>query len=259
MGDRMRQVEPEIKVKSLASAMRLLDCFTPTTPELGISTLSEMTGLVKSNVHSILSTFAVLGYIEKTDSNKYRLGAEFLRLANVISRQKGFREAISPHMQELARHVGETVYLGQLRGDKVLYLDAAYPEGAINMRSILGETADLHCTGIGKALLATVPEAQIWEHVNRPMKAYTGATIVDETAFLNEIVAVRARGYAIDNMEHEFGVKCVAHAIINRSGETIGAISLSGPSLRFDEQSIPAFAQVLAEKARIIGEQVLSL
>lgn len=114
------------------------------------------------------------------------------------------------------------------------------PESVELMRSILGERAQMYCTGIGKAMLANMNERAIDEYLNsHELKAFTENSITDKEVFKQELVRTRQRGYAIDDMEHEFGIKCVAMPIFELVTETcMQAISISGLASHFTEEKM---------------------
>jgi DNA-binding IclR family transcriptional regulator len=242
-------LEAGLKIKSLAKALRILECFKE-SPEMGISEISKKMDLNKSNVFDILATFEVLGYVGKNKNGKYHLGFKILELSHVITGYMGFRRNVYPYMIKIAEKTGEAVYLGVPDGTDVLYLDAAYPSSVFNTRSMLGDRAPLYCTGIGKAILANLNK-DAWERVfAQPKTKFTENTILDRQGLHDSLSEILARGYAVDNMEHEHGIKCVGVAIINDLGEVAAGLSISGPSLRFDEVSIPQFVKLLQETVK---------
>lgn len=247
----------EIKVKSLYKALQILDCFTTDKPELGITEISTQLGLYKSNVFNIVDTFVKAGYLEKNPENdKYRLGIKFLEKANVISSNISFRKMILPYMQELADETSETVYLGIPSEGEVVYLDSSNPKNQLSTRSMLGVKAPLYCTGIGKAMLAYLPREVVEAVIAQGLKKYTENTIADPKELYSELAAIQARGYSIDNMEHEFGIKCIGMPIRNHKREVVAGISISGPSLRFDEEKIKNYAERLSFAIAKIEEKI---
>lgn len=243
----------EIKVKSLFKALKIMECFTVERPELGITEISEQLGLYKSNVHNIVDTFAKAGYLEQNpDNEKYRLGVKILELSNVISSNMNIRRAMLPYMQELADYTNETVYLGMPSDNEVIYLDASSPKNKLSTRSMLGVKAPLYCTGIGKAMLAFMPESAAAAVCAKGLRRHTDQTITEPQALMDELTAIRLRGYSIDNMEHEYGIKCVGMPLMNQKRQVIAGISVSGPSLRFDDDTIRDYAlkmQAIVESA----------
>ncbi|MDF2717996.1 MAG: IclR family transcriptional regulator, partial [Paenibacillus sp.] len=192
------------------------------------------------------------GYLEQNPENeKYRLGVKILELGNVISSNMNIRRTMLPYMQELADYTNETVYLGMPNESEVIYLDSSSPKNQLSTRSMLGVKAPLYCTGIGKAMLAFLPAEVTNAVCAKGLKKYTDQTISEPEALLAELAAIRSRGYSIDNMEHEFGIKCVGMPILNKKKQVVAGnkkkqvvagISVSGPSLRFDDDKIRDYA-----------------
>lgn len=242
-----------VKVKSLAKSLTVLECFM-NAPEMGVTEISEKLGLYKSNVCDILTTFEALGYVDQSQrTGKYRLGYRVLELSHALTASLGFRKTIYPHMKQLAEEVGETVYLGVPEGLDVVYMDAAYPGHQFMTRAMLGDRAPMYCTGIGKAILSRMDESQWQDLLRQPLKAFTAKTITDPDRMLVELVETRRRGYAIDNMEHEHGIRCVGVAILNNMGRVAAGMSISCPSPRMDELKAEDYARRLQEIARRVG------
>jgi DNA-binding IclR family transcriptional regulator len=245
----MDDVEP--KVKSLAKALGILDYFTTESPERGISELAELTGLFKSSVHNMVSTFESCGFMEKNEATgKYRLGTKILQLSNNLYQSHDLRNLIRPYMERISSAFSENVYLASLFEGEVIYIDTVYPAGAYAARSILGLKAPLYCTGVGKAIMAWLPPAMVEEIAARGFEAFTPRTVRDRDSLLRELEATRERGYAIDDMEHEFGIKCVAVPIRNMRNAVVASMSVSGPSLRFGDERVVEIARVLLEAQR---------
>lgn len=240
----------EPKVKSLLKAMNLLEMFTVPPHEYGISDLARRFNLPKSTVHNIFSTLQLCGLLKYDEATqKYRLGNMAAELGNAFRKTNSMLSIMHPHLTQLAAEIHETVYLGTLSDDMVLYLDMA--QAANTARSdILGLTAPLHCTGIGKALLSCTDEKAIERVLSKPLPAFTPDTITTAQELRKEIALIRKNGYSVDNMEHEFGVKCVAVPLLSETGRLVGAISISGPSLRFPEATIVRYSEMLKSVAQ---------
>lgn len=245
--------EATIKIKSLAKAMRVLEYFIGHT-EVGVTEISEALGLYKSNVYDILTTFETMGYVDQNDrTGKYRLGCRVLEISHALTSSMGFRKTTYPHMKRLAEEVGETVYLGVPDGLDVVYLDAAYPGHEYMTRAMLGDRAHMYCTGIGKAILSRMDEQEWAKLFLEPLEAYTASTITDPESLIQDLRITRERGYAIDNMEHEHGIRCVGVPIVNSMGIVVAGMSISCPSLRLDDEKIEVYAQRLREIAKIVS------
>lgn len=239
----------EPKVKSLLKAMNLLEMFTVPPHEYGISDLSRRFNLPKSTVHNIFSTLQMCGLLKYDEATqKYRLGNLAAELGNAFRKTNSMLSIMRPYLTQLSLEISETVFLGTVSDDMVLYLDAANPPHTVR-GDILGLTAPLHCTGIGKAQLSCLDEASVERILSKPLPAFTPDTITTAQELRKEIAVIRKNGYAVDNMEHEFGVKCVAVPLLSETGQLKGAISISGPSPRFPEATIVKYSELLKNVA----------
>lgn len=237
----------DIKVKSLQKALEILNYFTE-KPLLGVTEISEHFGLYKSTVHNILSTLKAMEYLEQDEqSGKYRLGIQVFNLSKAMADTYSITKIAMPYMQEIANQTNERVYLAVPYRDEVLYLEAMYPEAAVElMRSILGERAKMYCTGLGKAMLAYMGEQKIREYLDtHEFEAFTDKSITDKGIFYQELACTRQRGYAVDDMEHEFGIKCIAMPIFDRSRKVYAAVSISGIATHFTGENIDKWAMLL--------------
>lgn len=254
---KLESIPEGAKVKSLYKAIKLLDYFDNVHPERGISELAELSGMLKSSVYNILSTYETCGIVEKNPkTSQYRLGLKILALSNVLSQDDVFWEIIRPYMEELSQETGETVFFATPYGNSIIYREAAFPNHSISVRAIKGVVAPMYCTSLGKAILACMDEDHVNKVIAEKMEPFTPYTITEPQAFREEIEKIRHQGYSIDNMEHEFGIKCVSVPIKNGNQELIGAISLSGPSLRFNDDKIQEYANLLFDRARRIQARI---
>ena len=245
----------EPKVKSLLKAMTLLEVFTIPPHEYGVSDLARKFNYPKSTVHNIFSTLLMCGLLKYDEATqKYRLGNMAAELGNAFRKTNSMLSIMRPYLSQLSAETCETVYLATVSDDMVLYLDVAHaPYSASG--DIMGLRAPLYCTGIGKALLACMDDESIARILAKPMPAFTPDTKTTPEELMAEIQFIRGNGYSLDNMEHEFGVKCVAVPLLSETGQLKGAISISGPSLRFPEATIAKYATLLksvAQKVRPI-------
>ncbi len=244
---RMQQSK-EYKVSSLAKAVHVLEAFSVKTPELGVSEIAQMLSYHKSTVFNILSTYEKLGYVaQNAQTGKYYLDLKLLHFTYVINSHMGFKKFFQEPMTKIAQMVGEVCYLGVPHEHSVLYIDAAFPQVGSNFRSITGETAPMYCTGLGKAMLAFLPPEEQEQVLALPRIKYTDYTITELSALKENLDEIRRNGFAVDNMEHEFGIRCVAVPVFGADQRLVAAVSVSGPSLRFDPVSIMRAYQTINE------------
>ncbi len=245
------------KVKSLYKALKLLDLFDAAHPERGINELAEASGMLKSSAYNIMSTFRQCGVIEKSpQTGKYRLGKKILQLANTLLNTDQLRQSTKPYMDSLARECGEVVYLARPDAPQIIYLDSSYPPGSMFARVISGLSAEMYCTGLGKAMLAFMGDDVLVTVVQAGLPRCTPYTITNPDALRDDLEATRARGYSIDNMEHEYGIRCVGVPLRNYHGDVVAGLSISGPSLRVMDDRVTFFADKLLRAAAELQPQL---
>lgn len=246
-----------IGVKSLARAMRVLECFSVTEPELGVSEIAKKLGMQKSTIFNILSTFQQCGYISQNPkTNKYFLGFKFLHLSYIVNSHLSLREIFLPYLMRISEATRHICFFAVCYHQEVHYIEAIYPYTQEPTRNILGERAPMYCTGLGKAMLAFMPPEEADEIINGPLTAYTPFTLTNPDDLRKDLEKTRMNGYSIDNMEHEFGLRCVAVPVFGSNGKVIAAVSVSGLSSAFDPSSIQQCAQTLIEVLRPLQHRV---
>lgn len=241
-------VHETAKVSSLVKAMRVLECFSMKDPELGVTEIAKQLELQKSTVHNILSTFETMGYLTQNSvTGKYALGVRLLQFSYIINNHMGYQKFFLPYMEKIADTVHETVFLAIPHDSEVLYLESRQPQDSMGDRKILGEHAPMYCTGLGKALMAFMPQEEQLKHIPDTFVKFTENTLDSKEALLEDLRRIRERGYSIDNMEHEYGVVCIALPVFGHDGAPVAAISISGPSLRLQREAIVQAAVTMKE------------
>lgn len=252
-------IEQEPKVKSLAKALRVLECFSVQQPEFGITELADRLGVTKSNVHNIVSTFQQLGYIQKMPNGKYALGLKMLEYAFIINQHLGYPKAVYDVLLETAGLTNQVVYFGIPYGQDVLYLYVAHPIARMNelpYREILGEKAPLCSTGIGKAILAFFPEEEWLERIPEHLPRFTPNTLTNRDDIIDELKRVHRRGYAIDNNEREANLRCVGVPVYNAAGQLVAGISTSGPAHIMTDEKLMECANILRSAALKMKQRI---
>jgi len=245
----------QIQMKSLYKAMKVLETFSVEEPELSVTEISKRLNLYKSNVFNILSTFEELGYVSKNPENsKYRLSFKVLNLSYVINAHMSIQRLMLPYMQKIADVTKENVYLAVPDNSEVVYLESCSPYGIVPTRSLQGERAPMYCTAIGKAMLAFLPES-VKMSLEKGLKSFTDNTITKEKDLIDELERIRQQGFAIDNMEHEYGIKCIAIPLRGKNGDVVAAMSISGPSLRMGDEVLAHYERQLKKLKEEIEER----
>jgi len=235
-------------VQSVDRAFGILERMAEAGGVMGLSELAEQLDLPTPTLHRLIRTLVARGYVRQLPSRKYALGTRLIRLGEVASQLTG--SWARPLLAELVAKLGETANMATLDGDMVAYVAQVPSPHPMRMFTEVGRRVFAHSTGVGKAILASLPEAQVRTIVGRTgLPAQTGHTITDVDALLSELSAIRERGFAVDDGEQELGVRCYAVVVPNASVHT--AISISGPGIRVDpalgDKAVPLL-QAAAER-----------
>ena len=230
-------------IKSVRKALDIVGLFSPNEPRLALAEISARLGLPRSTAHNLLSTLLACGLIEKTDNDEYALGRAVIALTQAVLVNVELRDRAAPLLRELADYCRQSVYLTVRDGDYCLYIYAVESPRRLLARTAVGDRAHLHCTSVGKAILAFLPEDEARSIVGRVgLPAPTSHTITDIESLLAELERTRARGFSIDNEEHELNTFCIGAPVLDENGQVIGSLSVSGadPELlqgRLDDMS----------------------
>lgn len=237
-------------VQSLQRAFDLLELMAAAGGEVALSRLSADSGLPVPTIHRIVRTLVAGGYVQQMSSRRYTLGPRLIGLG--ASASQTVETWARPHLEALAESTGESANVAMLDVDQLVYVaQASSTRHTMRMFTEVGRRVYAHCTGVGKAILARMPEEEVVGLVGRAgMPARTEHTITTLPALLDELALVRDRGYAIDDGEQEEGVRCVAVAL---PGSLRAAVSVSGPASRVTEKTVPSLADLLRQTASALG------
>lgn len=245
---------------TFAKGLYVLEALVEAGSPVSLSGLVARTGLPKTTVHRLVSVLVERGWAKMTGRG-YGLGFLPLRAAAAFERSLDIRFEAEPYLVELRNTFEETVHLATLDQEfRIVYLDKLVPrfQAVGLMRSRVGATAPAYCTGVGKAMLARLPEPELAGYLAQiALVGYTPRTLTTREALMKDLELVRSRGYAICDQEHEQDVACIAAAVRGRHDEPIAAISLSGPAARMDahldaRSSTPAAVRETADAISLV-------
>jgi DNA-binding IclR family transcriptional regulator len=253
----MDQVKNRSYLKVVAKAIRVMETMASFDRESRLTDLSKALKFPKATVFRILFTLEQLGYVEQNASTgTYRLSEK-----TGWSRRHEFRESLKsiarPFMQRLLGRFEQTVNLGVLDQDQMLYIEILEGLRSIRMAATVNTFGPLHCTALGKSILAHLPADECLEILNhRPLARYTSNTIVSTSRLIHHLRKVRSCGYAVDNEEAERGARCVAVPIFNSESRPAASISVSGPISHIQRSTVQEIAQALIACGRSISERM---
>lgn len=221
-------------VQSVERALDILDCLSKYPKGCGIGELSKSLNLSKSTIHRIISTLKYKEYvIQNKENDKYQLGIKVLGLSSSITNNMDLISIARPYIHEFANKVDEVIHLciPDESFSNIIYVDKVSAENTsrnITMSSIIGKNAPIYCTASGKLLLSQFSDDKIRELLkNTEFIKYTENTITDIDLLLEEIDQVRKNSYALDNIEYDTGVICIAAPIFDKNNKIVAATSLS--------------------------------
>lgn len=257
----MSTVNSEVKMQSLGKALRILEYFQVERPEGTVTEISDFFGYTKSNVYNILQTLESFGYVEQDPKTKeYRLGYAILRRSFVYNQTNDKLQRIQEFLSVTANAVNELANFATIRDRQLLYLGQCIPKNRqlllTDYANVVGYSAPLYCTGLGKAMLAYQSADYIEEIIADGFEAFTPTTVRTGEQLRRELERIRSVGYAVDNMEHSYGVRCVAVPVLNASGEAVFAISLRGMSVQFTDARIQELADALKQCTQEIQKHI---
>jgi IclR family KDG regulon transcriptional repressor len=218
-------------VKSLRKALGILRAVTEAGRDPTVAEVAIQTGLARATTHRLVQTLMTEGYLEQVDG-RLSCGFSVLPLAASLLDHNRLRLEALPHLQTLAQKTMQRTNLGLLHQNRLLYLAGIEKPSLPTIYSRFGRMIPAHCCSLGKAILAQVSEDEVKALIAmQPLAAKTVNTITNMRAFMNELAAVRERGYAIDKAEHVLGTYCIAAPIFDAQRRPIAAIGLSGSAL----------------------------
>ena len=242
-------------VQAVDRAIDLLEIMTDLGGEAGLTELATGAGLPLPTIYRLVQTLVARGYARQLPSRRYALGPRLIRVGESAGRQLG--AGTRPYLERLARQLGETVNLAMIDRDMAVYVAQASSSHSMRMFTELGRRVYCHCTGVGKAVLAQLPDSTVREIVDRVgMPPATDASITDLEVLIAELDTIRDQGFAVDEGEQEVGVRCFAVPVPDAPTPT--ALSVSGPAVRVTHDFGAAAVPVLQAVAQQISSELIS-
>ncbi len=222
-------------LQTIQKAGDLLALFDRDHTEWGVREVSSKLKMAKSSTHDLMSSLAKLGFLNKTEDNRYRLGWRLVTLSEMLLGTIELRREARPVMEDLAAQYQETIHLAVLDDTQVVYVDKHESRQAVRVElTSLGARLYAHCSSLGKVLLAYSAEEEVRRIIQTAgLPRFTPNTITNEEELLQALAKVRKQGYAYDLEEILTDLCCVGAPIYNHHGEAIAAISMSIPAYRF--------------------------
>ncbi len=246
-------------MKILEKTFHVIEEFTKSNGKpLGITELSQRLNLPKSTIFQIVHSLQRFGWLEQLDdSKKFVLGLRLFELGNLVQTNSRLRQVALPYLEELRKETGETVYLVKYDRGEIVYLECLESQLRLRARPVYGLRVPLHCTSLGKAIMAFLPPQEVQKIIaEKGLPRFTDRTITDWRDLERELEEIRKKGYAIDWGEHEEGIRCIGAPIYNSLGKVFAAVSVSGPDFRLSQDKILVFAPKVIHAAQEISLEI---
>lgn len=247
----MKKEKSSYIIQTVAQALDILEQFHGNVDELGIAQLSRRLKLHKNKVFRLLATLETRNYIEQNPATEnYRLGLKNLHLGQTFVKQMVLLRHARPVQESLVRKCNETSYVAISKDFQIVYLDAVESDLPVRVVPRVGVKLPIYCTAAGKVVAASLSEEILREYLHAgKLNRYTANTISDPDELVNHLRSIADLGYAVDNEELDVGVRCVGAPIRDYTRQVIGAISISGPSMRLSAERMSHELIPLVKKA----------
>jgi len=257
--------QPYHGTQAVSRAVSVLKTFESSTGGLTAAQIAARLNLNRSTVHRLLSVLEAEGlvardttYRDEPRNSAYRLGPTLVSLGGLALRQINLRAIALPHLRSLAHKSGETVDLELLVGSDVMIIEEVPAEHMlrVGVGDNVGARYPAHATSTGKLLLAGLSEAELKTTLPNKLAALTPFTVTDKQILRDQLEEARCLGWASSWEEMEIGLAAVGAPIIGREGETVAAVSVSGPTARIDRSQVKTLAVMVMDTTKRITREL---
>jgi IclR family KDG regulon transcriptional repressor len=241
----------------VSKVLRIFEILHGVPEGMHLRDIAKQAAINKSTAYRFLAHLESEGYVFRDDEGAYTIGLKLARLGSGIAFHATLRKISRPVLQNLAHITNESINLGALDGQEVLYLDVMESPHSFRLVSQVGTRRPLYCTGLGKAMLAYLPEEER-EYLLASMnfERFTPHTLIKLPSIRKEMVNTIRRGYALDDEEAVLGSRCVAAPILDARGKVFASISVSGPITRMDRNKTQLFGSTVRDAGRSISRRL---
>jgi DNA-binding IclR family transcriptional regulator len=247
-------------VPSVERTLAILEMISKARTGLTLPELSRRLGLPKSSTHCLLLTLERCGYLTRSGrGHRYMFGLKLFSLANIAVNGIRLRDQAFPTLQALALLSGLTVHMAILDHGEALIIEKIEPPGVLQQATWLGKRLDLHCSAVGKALLAYLPDEELARVVGtRRLPRHNDNTITSIRRLQQDLAETKHRGYSVESEEDEIGMCCIGAPVFGELGEVVAAVSVAGTTQQIKLENISSLGKLVGEKAAEIGAAVRS-
>jgi len=236
------------KNRSTVRTIEILQLISSNPNGLTITEVSQALGIPKSTTHQIIQTLHDLKTLEISRFKTYRLGIRFLEMALPAFANMDLRREAEPILEDLSSKSGESVFMAAYDGNEIVYLDQVMGPSLLRLSVNPGTRGPIHCTALGKAILASLPDDKAIEIIGEgPLERFTDFTIQSRDQLMADLKNTRKRGFAIDDRELFPDISCIAAPVFGSTGEVNAAISIVSHSSRMNSSRIEKLGALLQE------------
>ncbi len=245
-------------VQSVDRALQILGILGSKKEGYGVTELSKEIDLNKTSVYRMLSTFVRHGYVEQdVETERYKLGYKVLELSSTLLESIDLRVEAKAFLKELEHFTNEVIHLVVYDRGEVVYIEKLEGNETLRMHSKVGTRAPMHCTSVGKVILAYLPPSEVTKIIEEyKLEKHTINTITDKEVLYDHLIDIRTKGYALDLEENEVGISCISTPIFDRSGKVIAAVSISGPTMRMTNEKMNELKDKMIEISKKISARL---
>lgn len=243
--------------QTVLKALDVLECIARAEQPLSAAQVAKLCDISRPTAYRLICTLAARGYVAQADATHYRLGIQALSLSQNALDSLELPELAQPYLRQLSEITNETTYLSLLDDDEIVYVGKVESSQFLRTDTKIGSRNMLHCSSMGKAILAFLPESDRAGLIDRlELIGKTRNTITDRAVLYEHLDAVRAQKFATDDEESEDGIRCVGAPIFDRTGRAFAAISVSGPAYRLSMPRLVALSDILLDTANSISARL---
>ena len=239
--------------QTVLKALDILECIALADHPLSAAEAAKLCKLSRPTAYRLIYTLTARGYVIQDDGH-YRLGTQALSLSQNVLESLDLPELARPYLRQLSDITNETTYLSILDDNGILYVGKAESTQSVRTHTKIGSRNKLHCSSMGKAILAFLPESDQTQLIDQlELTANTATTITDRAALRTELATINTQKFAIDDEESEDDIRCVGAPIFDHTGRVFAAISVSGPAYRLSVSRLNALSSLVIDTALTIS------
>lgn len=248
--------KPYYKINSVEKTIKIFELLAE-KGELSAAEAAAHLGMNRSTCHRFLVTLRELGYVVQNTLSHYRLSFRIFELGNKVANRLQVRRTAYPYLQELSNLFNETINLGYWDNNEIIHLDKINSSEILRMDPGIGSRVPAHCTALGKAILAYLPDEDLTNFLKSvPLRDVTPNTITKKDKLVQELERIRKQGFATDSEELCIGLRCVASPVFNYKNYPSYSVSVAGPSSRMTKEKLTVMKQEVKRVCRELSESL---